>query len=152
MNQFQIILFSLLVIVLILLAAFFSCAETAIMSVNRYRLRHKARLKKRYAIALLQMLKRPDRLLGAILIGSTFANMLASSFATLIAYHYWGEHGALLSAFVLTVIVLIFAEITPKTIAAIYPEKVSRLVVYPIQLILKILYPCLLYTSDAADE
>lgn len=141
MSQFQILLFSIVLILLILLAAFFSCAETSLMAVNRYRLRHKARLKKRYAIRLLQLLKRPDRLLGAILIGSTFANMLASSLATLIAFHFWGDKGALLAAALLTFVVLIFSEIAPKTIAAIYPDKVAKWVAYPIQIVLRLLYP-----------
>lgn len=140
-SQFQIIVFSLMLVALILLAAFFSCAETGLMAVNRYRLRHQARLKKRYAIRLLQLLKRPDRLLGAILIGNTFANMLASSFATLIAAHYWGDTGALLAAILLTIIVLIFSEIAPKTLAAIYPDKVAKWVAFPIQFILRLLYP-----------
>lgn len=141
MSHFQIVLFSLVLISLIVLAAFFACAETGLMAVNRYRLRHKARMKKRYAIRLLQLLKRPDRLLGAILIGSTFANMIASSLATLIAAHFWGDTGALLAAIALTVIVLIFAEITPKTLAAIYPDQVARWVVYPTQFFLRLLYP-----------
>lgn len=111
------------------------------MAVNRYRLRHLARMKKRYAVRILQLLKRPDRLLGAILIGNTFANMLASSLATLLAFHFWGNKGALLSAIGLTFIVLIIGEIAPKTVAAIYPEKVSRLVVYPVNFILRLLYP-----------
>src|SRR5579872_5213838 len=125
MNHFQIILFSILLVLLILLATFFSLAETALMAVNRYRLRHHARMKKRHALRLLQLLKRPDRLLGVILIGSTFSNMLASSIATLLALHFWGERGAILTAFILTFVVLIFAEIAPKTLAALYPEKVA---------------------------
>lgn len=98
-------------------------------------------MKKRYAIRLLQLLKRPDRLLGAILIGNTFASMLASSFATLLAYHFWGDQGAIVAALLLTIIVLIFAEITPKTLAALYPDKVARWVAYPIQIVLRMLYP-----------
>ena len=141
MSHFQVVVFSLILLLLILLAAFFACAETGLMAVNRYRLRHLARLKKRYAVRLLQLLKRPDRLLGAILIGSTFANMLASSLATLIAFHFWGDEGAVCAAIALTFVVLIFAEITPKTLAAIYPDKVARWVVYPIHFILKLLYP-----------
>lgn len=151
MSQFQIILFSLLLLLLILMAAFFSLAETALMAVNRYRLRHQARLRKRYAIRLLQLLKRPDRLLGAILIGNTFANMIASSLATLLAFHFWGEEGALLSALILTFIVLIFAEITPKTLAALYPDRVSRWVVYPIQFILKLLSPAVWLANSVTN-
>lgn len=111
------------------------------MAANRYRLRHKARMKKSYAIRLLKLLKRPDRLLGVILIGNTFANILASSLATLIAFHFWGDNGALLSAILLTFIILIFAEIAPKTFAAIYPDQVARWVVYPVQIILNLFYP-----------
>ena len=141
MSHFQITLFSLILILLIASAAFFSCAETALMAVNRYRLRHKARMKKRYAVQLLRLLKRPDRLLGVILIGSTFANILASSLATLIAFHFWGDNGALLAAILLTFVILIFAEIAPKTLAAIYPDRIARWVVYPIQVLLKLVYP-----------
>ena len=141
MSQFQVTLFSLILILLIGAAAFFSCAETALMAVNRYRLRHKARIKKRYAILLLNLLKRPDRLLGVILIGSTFANVLASSLATLIAFHYWGDRGAILAAIVLTFVILIFAEIAPKTLAAIYPDRIAAVVGYPIRFILKVFYP-----------
>lgn len=152
MNSFQITLFSILLISLILLAAFFSLAETGLMAVNRYRLRHDARMKKRYAIRLLQLLKRPDRLLGAILIGNTFSNMIASSLATLIALHFWGEEGAILAAFILTFVVLILAEIAPKTVAAIYPDKIARWVAYPIQIILKLLYPIVWFANAITNS
>lgn len=141
MTQYRFIVFTLILILLVLLAAFFSLAETALMAVNRYRLRHQARLKKNYAIRLLQLLKRPDRLLGAILIGNNFANMLASSLATLLGFYIWGDRGAILAATFLTFIVLIFGEVTPKTFAAIYPDQVAKIVVYPIQIFLKLLYP-----------
>ena len=141
MNHFQLIFYTFTLILLILVAAFFSCAETGLMAVNRYRLRHKARMKKRYAVRLLQLLKRPDRLLGVILIGSTFATNLAAALATLIVVHYWGDNGVVPAAILLTFIMLIFTEITPKTLAAIYPDKITRWIAYPIQVILKVLYP-----------
>lgn len=141
MSRFEITALATVLILLIVLAAFFALAETALMAVNRYRLRHKAELKRKYALRLLRLLKRPDRLLGAILIGSTFANVLASSLATMIALHFWGDEGALLVAIALTFIILIFAEIAPKTLAAIYPDKVARWVALPIQIILKLIYP-----------
>lgn len=141
MSQLDIIIFALILVLLILLAAFFACAETALMALNRYRLRHKAELKRKYAMRLLRLLKRPDRLLGAILIGSTFANVLASSFATMIAVHFWGERAALVVAVILTLVILIFAEIAPKTLAAIYPDAVARWVAFPIQVTLKLFYP-----------
>lgn len=151
LSDFQIIFFSLLLLILIILGAFFSCAETGLMAANRYRLRHLARMKKRSAIHILQLLKRPDRLLGAILIGNTFSNMLASSLATLIAFHFWGDKGALLAAIILTFVVLILGEMAPKTLAAIYPEKVSRWVVYPIKFVLKLLYPLILLSNKISN-
>jgi len=141
LSEYQIVLFALLLVFLIILSGFFSCSETALMALNRYKLRHQARMKKRYAMRLLKLLKRPDRLLGVVLIGNTFANILASSLLTLITFHFLGEKGAILSALGLTFIVLIIAEIAPKTLAAIYPDRVARLVAYPIQIILQILYP-----------
>ncbi len=140
-SSVEITAFGFILVMLIILAAFFACAETALMAVNRYRLRHKAELKRKYAMRLLRLLKRPDRLLGAILIGSTFANILASSLATMIAVHYWGDRAALIVAIVLTLIILIFAEIAPKTLAAIYPDMVARWVALPIQFTLKLFYP-----------
>lgn len=141
MSHAQIIVFSSILVLLILLAAFFSCAETALMSINRYRLRHKARMQKRSAMLILQLLRRPDRLLGMILIGSNLSNIFASALATLIAVHYWGETGVLISTAILTFIILVFAEVAPKTIAALYPEKISRWVALPIYFSLKIFYP-----------
>jgi Mg2+/Co2+ transporter CorB len=131
----------MLLVFLILLSAFFAMAETSFMSINRYRLRHKARMKKRYAVRLMHLLRRPDRLLGAILIGNTFANMLTSSIATLIASYYFGERGALVAAVVITFIVLIFAEITPKTIAALYADPVARWLTYPVYIAMRIIHP-----------
>lgn len=141
MNQATLLLAVLVLFLLLLLATFFSCAETSLMAVNRYRLRHKARLKHRYAIRLLQLLKRPDRLLGAILIGNTFANSLSASLATLVAAEIWGGRGALIAAAIVPVIQIIFAEIAPKTLAAVYPDTIARWMAYPVQIILKILYP-----------
>ena len=111
------------------------------MSLNRYRLRHLVKQKHRGATRAAKMLQRPDRLIGVILIGNNFVNFLAASIATTIAIQIFGEPSPLITAVVLTLVVLIFAEVTPKTIAALYPEKIA----YPSSLILilllKILYP-----------
>jgi Mg2+/Co2+ transporter CorB len=151
-NDLQLLIFAIALILLIGLAAFFSCAETGLMAANRYRLRHKARHKKRYAMRLLKLLKRPDRLLAAILIGNTFANMIASSLATLLAYHFWGDEGALLAAIALTLIVLIFAEITPKTLAALYPDQVARFVALPIQIVIWMIYPIVWFANLVSNS
>ena len=141
LSHFQIILFSVILLLLIMVSAVFSMAETSFMSINRYRLRHKARMKKKYAMRLLHLLRRPDRLLGAILIGNTFANMLTSALATVIAVQYFGEKGAVFSAIIMSFMVLIFAEIMPKTLAALYADKVARWLTYPIYYAMRIMHP-----------
>jgi Mg2+/Co2+ transporter CorB len=141
LSHSQIVGFTFTLVLLIVLSGFFSMAETALMAVNRYRLRHKARMKKRYAILILKLLKRPDRLLGMILIGNSFSSIVASAIATLLAIHYLGEEGVILSTLALTFIILIFAEIAPKTIAALFPDKVSKALVYPVYGLLIVFYP-----------
>lgn len=131
----------IILIFLVLLSAFFSSSETALMSINRYRLKHKARMKKHSAVLIMKLLKRPDRLLGTILIGNTVANIAASSIATLLAVNFWGDSAVLIVTIVLTLIILIFSEVAPKTLAAIYPDKVSHLVAWPINFLLKLFYP-----------
>ena len=126
---------------LLLFSAFFSSSETGMMAINRYRLRHLARKGNRAAKRTSALLDRPERLIGVILIGNNFVNILASALATLIAVRLWGDSGIAIATLGLTVIVLIFGEVTPKTIAAMYPEKVA----FPASLILvpllKLLYP-----------
>ncbi len=111
------------------------------MSLNRYRLKHLQKNKHRGAIRAGKLLDRPDRLIGLILIGNNLVNFLAASIAAVVAIRLWGDAGPLISAVALTLIVLVFAEITPKTIAALYPEKVA----FPASLLLvplmKLFYP-----------
>ncbi len=126
---------------LIVASAYFSSSETGMMSLNRYRLKHLARNNHAGASRASKLLETPDKLIGVILIGNNFVNFLAASIATTIAIQIFGEPSPLITAVVLTLVVLIFAEVTPKTIAALYPEKIA----YPSSLILilllKILYP-----------
>ncbi|MCX7120458.1 MAG: CNNM domain-containing protein [Gammaproteobacteria bacterium] len=130
-----------LLIFLILLAAFFSASETGMMAVNRYRLRHLARKSDVRAMRALKLLERPDRLLGMILIGNTFAAILASSIVTMVAIKFYGDLGALLGTIVLTFVILIVAETAPKTFAALYSQRVALLFSRPLQCLLKIFYP-----------
>jgi Mg2+/Co2+ transporter CorB len=134
------LLFSFLGI-LIVLSSFFSSSETAMMSLNRYRLRHLEKKKHKGAIRAASLLRRPDRLIGMILIGNNLVNNFAAALTTLIALRMYGEDAVWSASILLTLAVLIFAEVTPKTIAALYPEKVA----FPFTLILKpllfILYP-----------
>jgi len=141
-----------LLIILICLSGFFSGSETAMMSLNRYRLRHLVRRKNRTAKRVYDLLKRPDRLLGVILLGNTFANILASAMGTAIAVYYWGDLGILISTVALTIIILLFAEITPKTLAACYPEKLAFPAAYPLKILLKILYPIIWFLNSIANS
>ena len=126
---------------LILLSAFFSSSETGMLSINKYRLKHLVKNKNRSAIKVNTLLERPDRLIGVILIGNNFVNILASAIATIIAVRLWGDAGVAIATAALTMIVLIFAEVTPKTLAAIHPEKIAFPASWILAILLKILYP-----------
>ncbi len=128
-------------IALIILSGFFSCSETAMMSLNRYKLKHLARKKNQNAKRLQGLLSRTDRLLSVILLGNTFSNILASTIATLLAQIYFDELGVFLVTLGLIIVILLFAEIIPKTYAAIYPEKFAYPMALPLVFLLKILYP-----------
>ncbi len=130
-----------LLVGLILLSACFSGSETALMAVNRYRLRHRARQGHRAARLVLRLLDRPDRLIGLILLGNNFVNVLASMLATLIALDLWGQTALGFTAIGLTVVILIFAEVAPKTLAATRPEVLAYPAAYVYTPLLKILYP-----------
>src|SRR6056300_488628 len=126
---------------LIIASAYFSSSETGMMSLNRCRLRHLARSNHAGAKRASKLLESPDKLIGVILIGNNFVNFLAASIATSIAIALFGDPSPILTAVVLTLVVLIFAEVTPKTIAALYPEKIAYPSSLLLALLLKLLYP-----------
>ncbi len=126
---------------LILLSGFFSSSETSMMALNRYRLRHLAKNHHRSAKLAEQLLRRPDRLIGLILIGNNFVNIAASAISTVIAIRIWGDAGIAIATGGLTLIILIFAEVTPKTVAALHPERIAFPAVYVLRPLLLILYP-----------
>ncbi|WP_421684039.1 HlyC/CorC family transporter [Stutzerimonas urumqiensis] len=130
-----------LLIVLLLCSAFFSSAETGMLSLNRYRLRHQTREGHRAARRASELLAHPDRLLGTILVGNNFVNILASSIATVLAMQLWGEAGIAVATVGLTLVLLIFGEITPKTLAALRPEMVAYPFSLPLALLQKVLHP-----------
>lgn len=135
------LMFALLVL-LIILSAFFSSSETGMMSINRYRLKHQANTGQKSARRVLGLLARPDRLIGVILIGNNFVNNLAASIATLIAIHFFGDvSGPAIATAILTLVILIFAEVTPKTLAALRPEKIAMPASLILQPLLRVLYP-----------
>jgi Mg2+/Co2+ transporter CorB len=132
----------IILVVLIICSGFFSGSETGMMSLNRYRLKHHVKNKKRGAILTQGLLSRPDRLIGLILIGNNFVNIMAAAIATIICERIWGAGPAsvLIATIGLTFIVLVFAEVTPKTLAALHPEKVA----FPASYILTPLYKLLI--------
>jgi len=117
-------LFSLLVF-LFFLSAFFSGSETALMSLNRYRLRHLADEGNKAAALAQRLLDKPDRLIGLILLGNNFVNILITQLATIIGLRLYGDAGIAIATGVLTFMLLIFAEVAPKTLAALHSEKVA---------------------------
>ena len=126
---------------LIVLSAFFSGSETGLMTLNRYRLRHLVRARHRGAVRAQKLLERPDRLIGLILLGNNFVNILASTLTAVIAFRVAGEAGLVAGAALLTLIILIFAEVTPKTLAALHPERVAFPAAFVYGPLLWLLYP-----------
>ncbi len=139
-----------LLISLILLHIFFSLAEAAMLSINRYRLRHLAR-QHPLAKRVQQLLERPDRLLSIILLCNTFTDIFASAIATLIAVHYLGEEGIILATIALTTLVLIFCEIAPKTLATLRPQPIAFFAAWPLIILQRILYPVVWLTNLLAN-
>jgi Mg2+/Co2+ transporter CorB len=140
-----------LLIVLLLLSAFFSGSETALVSLNRYQLRHKARQGHRGARLADLLLQRPDRLIGLILLGNNLVNFSAASLVAIIALEMGGEPAVAIGTLLLTLVVLIFSEAAPKTLAALHPERLAfpaALIYYPL---LKITYPIVWLTNAASN-
>ena len=111
------------------------------LSLNRYRLKHLSKNKHKAAIRSAELLQRPERLIGMILIGNNLVNFLASSIATVIAMRLFGDAGIAIATVVLTLVILIFAEVTPKTFAAFYPEKFAFPASGPLKVLLFLLTP-----------
>jgi len=126
--------------ILFLLSAFFSGTETALMSLNRYKLKHLAKDNKGAQLAS-QLLEKPDRLIGVILIGNNLVNILITQLATYIGFRLGGNAGVAIATGVLTLTLLVFAEVTPKTIAALKSEQIALPASYIYVYLLKFAYP-----------
>lgn len=140
-----------LLVVLLLLSAFFSGSETALMSLNRYQLRHKAREGHRGAKLAEKLLQRPDRLIGLILLGNNLVNFSAAALVTLTARDLGGEPAVAIGTGIFTLTVIIFSEAAPKTLAALHPERLAfpaAIIYYPL---LKITYPIVWLTNVASN-
>ncbi len=126
-------------IVMVVVSAYFSGSETGMMTLNRYRLRHLSKQGNRAAKRVERLLRKPDRLISLVLIGNNLVNILASSLATIVGMRLYGDAGVAIATGVLTFVVLIFAEVLPKTVAALYPEKVafpSSFLLGPLQIVM----------------
>ena len=117
------------------------------MSLKRYRLKHLVKENDKGAIRADKLLKRPDRLLGVILIGNNFVNILAASLTTVLCLNLFGDSGVVIGSIVLTLIILVFAEITPKTFAALNSEKVALPASLILKYLQKILRPLVLFVN-----
>ncbi len=140
-----IFLFSTLIFLLVL-SGFFSGSETGMMAANKIKLKNLSKKSKGSAKRALNLLKKPDQLLSAILVGNNFANILASAIVTIIMINYFGGN-VLIGSIILTIIILIFSEITPKTIAAIKPESVATKSSFILNVLVYIFKPLIFFTN-----
>ncbi|MGR6872740.1 HlyC/CorC family transporter [Pseudomonas sp. HK3] len=139
---------------LVIFSAFFSSSETSMMSLNRYRMRHLAKQGHGGAKRASKLLNRTDRLIGVILIGNNFVNIAAASIATIIAQRIWVDNpelGVSIATILLTLVILIFSEVTPKTIAANHPEKIAFPASYLLQPLLILLMPFVYVVNGIAN-
>ena len=141
MNNISTEILIIVLIILFLLSAFFSGSETALMSINKYKMRHQAKLNNKGAKAAKKLLENPDKIIGVILLGNNLTNILITQIATLISLRLYGDIGLAIATGLLTIFILIFAELTPKTIGEMHSEKIaySSSLLYRPMLIL--LYP-----------
>lgn len=145
------VLFSIL-IGLLFLSAFFSSSETALMTLNRLKLKNKAKTSKSARLAQ-NLLSKPDKLIGLILIGNNFVNIAASTITTITAFKIATDHdispeaAAAYGTVILTLLILIFAEVTPKTYAALHPERIAFPAAFILTPLLKIMYPLVWITN-----
>jgi len=140
-----------ILVVLLMLSGFFSSTETALMSINRYRLRHRARAGSSGARAAEKLLASPDRLIGLILVCNNFVNSAAAAIVTVICLSLGGEAYAAIGVGVFTVVLIIFGEVAPKTFGALYPEKLALPAALIYQGLLKVLYPVVWVTNLLAN-
>ena len=147
MSSHDIILLIVLVLCLVL-SAFFSGSETAFISLQKYRVQHLVEKKAKGASTVSRLIHRPERLLSTVLLGSNLVNTAAAALATALAISFWGTgKGTIIATVVITVLVLIFGDTTPKTIATRHPEKISLAVAKPIEVISWIFSPFVIALS-----
>jgi Mg2+/Co2+ transporter CorB len=136
---------------LLLLAAFFAGSETALMSLNRYRLRHRANAGHRGARLADNLLAQPDRLIGLILLLSTIVNVVTPTLVGLITFRLGGDYAVAIGVVTLTFIILILCEVAPKTYGALHPERLAMPAAYVYTPLLYVLYPFVWATNLLAN-
>lgn len=151
MDDYSISTLFIILGVLLFLSAFFSGSETALMALNRYRLRHLANKGHRGARLAQNLLEKPDRLIGLILLGNNIVNLLASPLAAYVGYRLYGDVGVFSATILFIVAVLIFAEVTPKTLAAMHPEKFAFPASYIYTPLQYVTYPIVLLINGIAN-
>ncbi len=137
---------------LLFLSAFFSSSETGMMAINRYRLRHLTKQGNRNAMRVTELLRRPDRLIGLILIGNNLVNVFAASLATVIGMRLYGDAGIAVAGVLLTLVMLIFAEVTPKTMASLHPERVAFATSWVLRPLSYVCYPIVVAVNFFANN
>ena len=138
---------SLILFILIIASAFFSASETSMMALNRYRLKALSAKNNAQAIRVEKLLKKIDYLIGGILLCNNFVNILAASIATLLSIKLFGEGSVIIASLVLTLVILVFAENTPKTFAAKNPEKIALPASWILEILIKIFKPLIYLIS-----
>jgi len=131
----------------VIMSAFFSGSETGMMAINRYRLKHLVKENNKSAKRVSKLLERTDRLLGVILIGNNFTHTLATALATVIAIRIWSDNAVLAVTVFMTIVMIIFAEVMPKTIAALKPESVALPASHLLKPLSKLLSPLITLVS-----
>ena len=137
--------------ILALLSAFFAGSETAMMALNRFRLQHLVQEGHNGARKAYRLLRRPDRLLGVVLLGNSLVNNIAATAAALVGYRVFGDAGLAAAPFVFTLVFLILAEVAPKTIAAHNPEQIAFPSAYILAPLLKLAYPFVWLINGASN-
>ena len=128
-------LYVTVLVICLVLSSFFSGSETAFISIQRFRLEHLVSTRVRGARRVARMIERPERFLSNVLLGNTLVNAAAAAIATTIAVHFLGEQGIIIATIALTIILLIFCEATPKTVAAQHAERLSLILARPLQFV-----------------
>ncbi len=151
MSGIEIQVYLALLLICLLLSAFFSGSETALISLQRFRLEHMVNTEVKGAERVARMIKQPEKLLSTILLGNNFINTAAAALGTAVAIELWREQGIIIATIAVTVLLLVFSETTPKMIATRHAERVSLLVARPIEVISWLLFPFVVVLSWIAS-